>query len=402
MKALAAAVFALALGVYFELAWTPFYDFPPPRPFTGEQWYDPYEGYRGGGLVANFHAHAGIWAGLTKGEVSRDELFAMYAARGYDVVGISDYMSIAPPQDPNAIYLSAYEHGYTIGRRHQTVIGASRVDWFDYPFGILTRQKQYVIDRLRRDAPFLVLNHPTKENAYSFSDFDALTGYDAVEVATKYGVWDDFWDEALSSGRPVWGMAADDGHTQRTGGGSHLGIGHVVIHARERTAQAVLEALRGGRFHSLYTRQNEPPIELLRAEIENGELVVEIGERADSIRFISAHGDVRHEERNRPDGRYRLGADDPYVRVEVIAHGAVLYLNPVIRWDGVALPAPRAEVLPAPTWAARVLGALALAWLARALIRRVRRASGTARSPDRAPAPRGAPDRGVARAADRS
>jgi hypothetical protein len=403
VRALAAAVFVLALGVYLEFAWPPFYDFPPPRPFSGDVWYQPYAGYRGGGLVGNFHAHAGVWGGLTAGEVTREELHAMYLEHGHDVIGISDYMSIAPPQGADALYLSAYEHGYTVGRRHQTVIGAERVDWFDYPLGGNVRQKQHVIDRLRAGAPFLVLNHPTKAGSYAFGDFEKLAGYDALEVATKYGIWDDFWDAALSAGRPVWGMAADDGHTQRTGGGSHLGIAAVVIQAAERTPEAVLAALRAGRFHSLYMRQNEPPIALVRAEIEDGELVVEIGETAQVIRFISAHGAIRREERGRSIGRYRLAARDPYVRVEVIAHGAVLYLNPVIRWDGVALPAPRAELRPLPTWTVRGLGALALAWLARALIRALRRRrSGTAGSPDRAPAPRAAPEREAARAADRS
>jgi hypothetical protein len=55
------------------------------------------------------------------------------------------------------------------------------------------------------------------------------------------------------------------------------------------------------------------------------------------------------------------------VRVEVIAHGAVLYLNPVLRWDGVALPKPEARVLVAKTLAVRAGGAAALAallWLA--------------------------------------
>ena len=39
-----------------------------------------------------------VWGGLTYGEMPRDELYALYEARGYDVIGISDYMSIAPPQ----------------------------------------------------------------------------------------------------------------------------------------------------------------------------------------------------------------------------------------------------------------------------------------------------------------
>jgi hypothetical protein len=397
----AVAAIALGFGIYFEVAWPPFYDFPPPRAFQGDQWYQPYAGYRGGGLVANFHAHSDAWAGLTFGEVSRDKLFELYHARGYDVIGISDYMSIAPPQSADSLYLSAYEHGYTVGRRHQTVLGADHVDWFDYPLGASTRQKQSVIDELRPGAPFLVLNHPTKADSYTSADFEQLTGYDAMEVATKYGVWDDFWDAALSAGRPIWGMAADDGHAQESGQ-SHIGIGHVVIHTDERTPAAVLKALHEGRFHSLATRQNEAPIDLLRCEIEDGELVVEIGEPAVVIRFYSEHGDLRREERGRSVARYRLAADDPYVRVEAIAHGAVLYLNPVIRWNGIALPAPRAELRAVPTWTVRALAALLLAAFARFSLRWARRARGTAGSRSSAPAPRAAPAAENARASDRS
>jgi hypothetical protein len=363
----AASVLALAALAYFELAWPPFYEFPAPRPFSGERWYNPYAGYRGGGLLANFHAHSEAWGGLTFGDTPRHELFALYKARGYDVVGISDYMAISPAQADGEIYVSAYEHGYTPGRHHQTVIGADRVSWFDYPLGGSTRQKQHVIDWLRPGAPFLAVNHPTKANSFTIADMERLTGYDGVEVATKYGVWDDFWDAALSAGRPIWGLAADDGHAQsESGSGSHLGIGAVVIHSDERSAAGVLRALREGRFHSLYTRQGEGPIALELCEIEDAKLHVRVGERADVIRFYSAHGDLRYQETGRAEASYSLAADDPYVRVEVIAHGAVLYLNPVIRWDGVALAKPEARVLAAPTWAARVGGAialLALAWL---------------------------------------
>jgi hypothetical protein len=284
------------------------------------------------------------------------------------VIGISDYMSLSPPDgDPGEIYVSTYEHGYTPGRRHHTVIGADHVTWFDYPFGGSTRQKQHVLDWLRPSAPILVLNHPTKAESFSITDFEKLAGYDAVEVASKYGVWDDFWDAALSAGRPVWGMASDDGHAQTEAGpGSHLGIGALVIHTSERSPAAVLAALREGRFHSLYTRQGEGPIALERYEIEDGKLHVRIGERASVIRFYGPYGDLKYAVFGRAEASYPLGAN-PYVRVEVIAHGAVLYLNPVIRWNGVALPRPEAHLLVGKTWAVRGGAALALAglvWLA--------------------------------------
>ena len=388
MRILAAiAALVVSLGALFELAWPPFYAFPSAQPFAGEHWYQPYAGYRGGGLLANFHAHARIWGGLTFGEVPREELFALYATRGYDVIGISDYMSIAPKQPGGAIYLSAYEHGYTIGRHHQTVIGAERVDWFDYPLGGSLRQKQHVIDALRPGAAFLILNHLRKAGAYSTDDLARLTGYDAIEISSKYGLGFDYWDAALSAGRPIWGVASDDGHTQRSNR-SHLGIGAIVIHSDERTPEAALRALREGRFHALRMRRNEAPIELVRCEIEAGELVVKIGERADSIRFITAHGAQRHEALGVDEARYRLAANDPYVRVEVEAHGARMLLNPVLRWDGVSLPAPRAEVLPLPTYGVRALGALVLALVVRFSVRFARGGRETARGPLRAPAPR--------------
>jgi hypothetical protein len=381
------AAIGLSFAAYLEVAWPPFYSFPPAQPFAGDQWYQPYAGYRGGGLLANFHAHSRVWGGLTFGEVSREELHAMYAARGYDVIGISDYMSIAPRQPGDALYISAYEHGYTIGRHHQTVIGADRVDWFDYPFGGSLRQKQHVIDELRSGAPFLILNHLRKADAYSVEDLVQLSGYDAIEVSSKYGLAFDYWDAALSAGRPTWGIASDDGHTQRSNP-SHLGIGAIVIHSDARTPESALRALREGRFYSLRMRQNQPPIELVRSEIENGELVVKLGERADSIAFYSEHGELRRQERDVDEARYRLAAGDPYVRVAVDAHGALMLLNPVIRWDGVALPASRAEPLPLPTWAMRAFGAVVLALFVRLSVRLSRTGRGTARSPRLAAGPR--------------
>jgi hypothetical protein len=361
------AVLALVFAslAYLEFAWAPDYEFPPPTPFHGDRWYNPYAGYRGGGLRANFHAHSEAWSGLTFGDTPPRQLYGLYKALGYEVIGISDYMAIEGPQDPNDPYLSAYEHGYTPGRRHQTVIGAKRVNWLDYPLGASANQKQSVLDALRAGAPFVVINHPTKADSYAIDDMAKLTGYDAIEVATKYGVWEDFWDAALSAGRPVWGFAADDGHAQtESGSGSHVGIGSVVIHA-QRDADDVLRALREGRFHALYTRQNEGPIALDFCEIDAGVLHVRVGEVADTIRFYGEHGALRSEERRKAEAVYTLRPDDPYVRVEVIAHQAVLYLNPVIRWDGVALPKPEARVRERPTWLRRGIGALV--WLGAAI-----------------------------------
>jgi hypothetical protein len=379
----AALALALAALAYFELAWPPRYEFPPPTPFKGDRWYNPYAGYRGGGLLANFHAHSEVWGGLTFGDTPRHELYALYKERGYDVIGISDYMTIAPPQGAGDIYLSAYEHGYTPGRHHQTVIGARRVSWFDYPLGGSVEQKQDVLDRLRPEAQFLIVNHPTKADSYAIEDFAELTGYDALEVASKYGVWEDYWDAALSAGRPVWGVASDDGHASvEEGVGSHIGIAYLEIHSVERTSLGVLAALHAGRFHAVYTRDGKPPVALELCELEG-----------DQIRFYGQNGRLLRAEHNRSEAFYTPSPDDTYVRVEVqvLARKAMLYLNPLIRWDGVALPKPEARFLVGRSWAIRAGGALLfavaiIAW------------RGTARSLRRSPGLRADPGQESARA----
>jgi hypothetical protein len=276
------------------------------------------------------------------------------------------------------------------------VLGARRVSWFDYPLGGSVEQKQDVIDRLRPDAQYLILNHPTKADSYAFEDFTKLTGYDALEVASKYGMWEDYWDGALSAGRPVWGIASDDGHASvEEGAGSHVGIASLVIHSVERTALGVLAALRAGRFHAVYTRDGQPPIVLLACDLDGDVLTVRVGESADVIRFVGQYGKILRDERKRAEASYTVTAADPYVRIEVVARGAILYLNPLIRWDGVALPKPEARFLVGRTWAIRAAGALVLAlaisaWRGTARSRRLSPGSpaGPARESARAEAPR--------------
>jgi hypothetical protein len=220
------------------------------------------------------------------------------------------------------------------------------VSWFDYPLGGSLDQKQDVLDRLRPDAQFLIVNHPTKADSYAYEDFAKLTGYDALEVASKYGVWEDYWDAALSAGRPVWGVASDDGHASvEEGVGSHIGIGYLLIHSVERTGLGVLAALHAGRFHAVYTRDGKPGVALELCELEGDQLHVRVGERADLIRFYGQNGRLLRAEHNRAEAFYTVSPDDSYVRVEVqvLARKAMLYLNPLIRWDGVALPKPEAR-----------------------------------------------------------
>lgn len=94
------------------------------------------------------------------------------------------------------------------------------------------------------------------------------------------------WDAALGRGATLWGIASDDAHHYNDVGKYPAGGAWVSVKAR-REPQAILDALAAGRFYA------STGVVLARAEVERGELVVEVaaGETARSITFIESDGE---------------------------------------------------------------------------------------------------------------
>ncbi|MBN2490072.1 MAG: hypothetical protein JXQ29_04400 [Planctomycetes bacterium] len=380
----------LLAAVLFHFAYPPVYEFPPAHPFSGAQWYNPYDRAGSDWLVANFHAHSRTWLGFDRGGGAHalETVWNQYRAIGYDVIGISNYQSIRPPMPGETMYVTAYEHGYGIFQQHQTVLGAPAVSWFDFPLYQGTRHKQCVIDRLRADAAVVVINHPNKSGSYTLDDFRRLARYTGVELASLYARGLAHWDAALSAGRPVWGFCSDDYHEVEKL--QQDGVGWLMVAAASRTPAALLAAIREGRFYSVWARQDRHPNELETCRIRAGRLEVELREPASCVRFIGQEGTVRAEFHHRAAAGYPLAATDTYLRVEAVTRATTLFLNPVFRHDGepLAHPAPRVAVL--PTLALRLVSGVSAALGLLGLVLFLRAVSG--RGPDpRAPRPAAAP-----------
>lgn len=90
------------------------------------------------------------------------------------------------------------------------------------------------------------------------------------------------WDAALARGATLWGVASDDAHHYNDSGKYPAGGAWVSVKAR-RDPQAILDALATGRFYA------STGVTLARAEVERGELVVEIAaaDSASSITFVA-------------------------------------------------------------------------------------------------------------------
>jgi hypothetical protein len=350
-------LFLLVLGTGLHVASPPRYEFPPAAPFSGGQWYDPY-GTDGEWLRANFHAHSRAWCGLTNGEDPPEEVRAAYRELGYDIYPVSNYQQILVPGPEDGVPLTAYEHGYGLIGNHHTVIGASEVEWLEYSLPQGVHHEQQVLDALRLTAPIVIINHPSRKNSFPPAEFTQLTGYTGLEVLTKRSRSRQHWDAALSAGRAVWGFCADDGRDLSSN--SDVAIGWNMIRSADRSAEAVIEALRAGRFYGVWTRHKKQPNVLRSIGLDDGTLTLSVERPADEIRFIGQDGRVLHAVQQSDRAGYTLQPGDTYVRAEAETGDTTLIFNPVFRHDGDPLTQQLARIRPLATWSVRLATLLAV------------------------------------------
>lgn len=355
----------LALGLPY--AWSPIYRFPPPAAFSGASLYNPYRGLRGAWKRANLHAHGAEWGGLTNGQQPSDEVMRTYRALGYDVAGVSNYHAIAAPEREDGLAL--YEHGYNVRKRHQLAVGARGVEWFDFPLWQGLSQEQFIIDRIAGTSALVGLTHPVARDAYTPDALQSLTGYHLIEIVNGPFESYDLWDAALSSGRVVWAMANDDTHDTRDP--RRTAAGWNMIDAPSTSAADLVAAMRQGSMYAV-GRRGDGPAPAHDAEVHLADVTVTgdtvhvgtLGAPAD-IEFIGHQGRSRGRFVGVHDAEVTFERGDTYIRAVVDGPGRRLYLNPVLRYDGRALPAPTAVANVPLTWGFRaVLASVACAGVA--------------------------------------
>ena len=351
-------------------AWSPVYRFPDAIPFSGTQLWNPYKTLDGRWQRTNLHAHGRAWGGVTSGVQSNNDVADRYHRLGYDVAGVSNYQSIAAFNGVDT--LPVYEHGFNVGKNHQLAIGARSVVWLDFLFWQTPSNQQYVIDRLKSTAELVSLNHPSSRGAYDLDAMHELTRYDLIEVVNGPFTAEDVWDAALSAGRPVWAVANDDTHDLNDV--HRIGVGWNMVDAKSASTGDIVDALGAGRFYAALRTGalEEANVTTLSGVHVGGETMrVELRGAASDVTFIGQDGTVRNKVKDTLAAAYTFTASDTYVRTVVATPQTILYLNPVIRWNGTSLPAPTATVNAAWTWTQR--GGIVLACVALLIRVRTRR-----------------------------
>lgn len=312
-----------------------------PAPPPGPRW-----------LKGNTHTHTGVSG---DSQTDPDDVVRWYSEHGYDFVVFTDHNMVTthpssdqllvlpgvelthnpahcqpPPPEPNGkcrIHVNAL-----FVREHPT----EKLVWQDDKVVDRVGKYQLAFDEARRLGGLIQVNHPNWHwgvNGELLTEL-ARRGAVLVEIANqafvtwnvgrpgKYPSTEEVWDQALTAGAHIWGVASDDAHNyydvpfQREHGygyGYPPGYGYVMVWARKQP-EAIREAMEAGRFYA------STGVQLERAEVDDGKLVVEVapgGFAPYTIVFIGKGGAelARHEAAD--SAAYPL-VDDGYVRAVVI------------------------------------------------------------------------------------
>jgi hypothetical protein len=244
---------------------------------------DPF-GHEGAWLRCALHAHTTN----SDGDLAPDLLARHYEWAGYDVLAITDHwVRTEEPSTRRLLVIPSVELNAEAPTReedaHVLALGVSDVPPLpEDRFAPLDEGVAWIGEH--GGVPYLAHTYWTGLRTEQWWDCPGLYGLEVwnsgCELELGRGDAATHWDEALAHGRPLFALATDDSHHP----GYDSGFGWTWVNARERTQEAVLEALRTGMFYS-----STGP-ELRAVDVNDGEVVV----RCSPAQSVTLYSGGRH------------------------------------------------------------------------------------------------------------
>lgn len=339
---------------------TTIYNFPVPKSFSGEKLFNPYQNLPDSSYRANFHAHSVAWKSVTNGHNTEKDVFDGYTERGYDIAAISNYHKISTyAKTRTDLYVPAYEHGYNIFKSHYLSINSPKVSYFDYPLYQLTSHKQKIIENIKENGAIVSMAHPKFAGGRSFEDMRHLVGYEFTEVLNHYRISDEYWDQALSAGRLTWIMGDDDTHDILKEPTFRIWN---IIYSNYRQPDSIMNAMKMGMNYGIASLNQECDNDLVSCQLENENTInIHFTNKADSILITGQNGKVLKTVYDSDSINYQFQKNDTYARAVAYNVNSDLYMNPILRYDGVKVPLNvnvKAEPSFIKTWIFRILAVL--------------------------------------------
>ena len=281
-------------------------------------------------LKGNLHTHTS----MSDGDSTPVEMAAWYRDHGYQFLVITDHdriTSIAAPE--GLVLIPGEEVTDKLPKKplHVNAIGLTRVvppQGGKTPVEVLQRN----VDAVRAAGGIPLVNHPNFGWAFGAEELLKLRGVTLLEIASGHPYVnaqgppsvEAMWDELLTAGHRVWGVAVDDSHHLKRPWDTDValpGKAWVVVRAEKTDVKSILGALERGEFYA------STGVEL--EEMSPGRVKVKEKNLAHyRIQFIGAKGRVLQETAG-ASASYATRGDEGYVRVKVIdSNGKCAWTQP--------------------------------------------------------------------------
>ncbi|MGQ0766181.1 MAG: CehA/McbA family metallohydrolase [Gemmatimonadota bacterium] len=309
------------------------------RTTDGQRWYK-----------GNTHAHTLN----SDGDSSPDDVARWYREHGYHFLVLSDHNHLTSVDGLNAL-LGADEKFILIPGEEVTDrfgdrpihVNGLQLSTFVPPQGgnSVVEVIQNNIDAIRAARGLPSLNHPNFGWAVTAADmkklrndrlFEVYNGHPLVNNEGGGGAQslEEMWDEVLSSGKLLYGIAVDDAHHFKRPGdrsASTPGHGWIQVRASRLTAIDIITALDRGDFYA------STGVELSSLDVSPRRISIVVkpaGTSRYTTRFIGRNGRVLATVHG-PDASYDIRGDEGYVRAVVHeSNGAKAWIQPVMPGPG--------------------------------------------------------------------
>ena len=196
------------------------------------------------------------------------------------------------------------------------------------------------VDEIRQAGGIAAINHPNFTWAFDHEHISQIKGASLLEIynghprVNLYGAGgrpscEEIWDNVLSSGLVIWGVAVDDSHHFKGEfgpGRSNPGRGWVVVKATNLDEESIVEGLRSGQFYS----STGVSLESLDSGPDGISLrIIPAGDTLYTTRFVG-RGGVTLKEVFGLEAAFRVGGDEGYIRATISSStGAQAWTQPI-------------------------------------------------------------------------
>ncbi len=285
------------------------------------------------------------------GDSTPDEVVRWYRERGYNFLVLSDHNYLTEIDGLNAVFGASNKFIVIKGeevsdkfREKPIHINGLNIKQLVEPQGgdSVAGIIQNNVNAIRRVEGAPHVNHPNFHWAIGANDlksiknlrlFEIYNGHPQVNNLGGGGMpgLEAMWDDILSTGMVLYGIAVDDAHYFKTPGDkskSTPGHGWVMVRAANLNTGEIMRALEQGEFYA------STGVALRDYSANRNEIKIDIAEDSQSeskytVQFIGKSGKVLKEVMTNP-AVYTFNGDEFYVRAKVIeSNGKIAWTQPV-------------------------------------------------------------------------